>query len=64
MQKNVQGSYIFVGISFCCGVFLILGLAGVHLGFEEGKGPNFRKEANQHKTKKKPNISHTSPITF
>ena len=27
--------------------------AGAHLGFSEGKGPNFRKGANQYKTKKK-----------
>ena len=26
---------------------------GVHLGFSDGRGPNFRKEANQYKTKKK-----------
>ena len=27
--------------------------AGAHLGFSEGRGPNLRKGANQHKTKKK-----------
>ena len=53
MQKNVQGSYIFEGISFCCRAFLILGLTCVHLGFTEGKDPNFRKEANQYGTKEK-----------
>ena len=26
-------------------------LAGAHLGFSKGKGPNFRKWANQYKTK-------------
>ena len=26
---------------------------GLHLGFSEGRGPNFRKGANQYKTKKK-----------
>ena len=53
MQKNVQGIYIFVGISFCCGAFLILSFTGVHLGFTEGGGLNFRKEGNQYGTKKK-----------
>ena len=33
---------------------------GAHLGFPEGRGPNFRKGANQYKTKKK----HISVITF
>ena len=37
---------------------------GVHLGFSEGRGPNFAKEANQYKTKKKTNISHILVITF
>ena len=27
--------------------------AGAHLGFSEGRGPNFRKGTNQYKTKKK-----------
>ena len=26
---------------------------GAHLGFSEGRGPNFRKRANQYETKKK-----------
>ena len=34
--------------SFELGVY-----TGVHLGFLVGRGPNFRKEANQYKTKKK-----------
>ena len=38
--------------------------AGAHLGFPEGRGLNFRKRANQYETKKTPNISHTSLITF
>ena len=28
-------------------------ISGVHVGFSEGRGPNFRKGANQYKTKKK-----------
>ena len=28
-------------------------LASAHLGFSEGRGPNFRKGAKQYKTKKK-----------
>ena len=36
--------------------------SGAHLGFSEGRGPNFRKVANQCKTKKKTNISHISVI--
>ena len=27
--------------------------AGAHLGFSEGRGPNFRKGESQYKTKKK-----------
>ena len=38
--------------------------ADAHLGFSEGRGPNFRKEANRYKTKKKNNISHILVITF
>ena len=28
-------------------------IAGAHLGFSEGRAPNFRKGGNQYKTKKK-----------
>ena len=28
-------------------------MTGAHLGFPEGRGPNFRKGANQYKTKSK-----------
>ena len=37
---------------YCLGRGFIY-VAGVHLGFSEGRGPNFRKRANQYETKKK-----------
>ena len=42
----------------------IYSIAGAHLGFSEGRGPNFRKGESQYKNKKETNISHISVITF
>ena len=37
--------------------------SGAHLGFSEGRDPNFRKGADQYKAKKSYKISHIS-VTF